>query len=126
MNVGYFLGVFARLKQKNDVSHACLRSLDDRLALIESRIANNIGMRCAFNSHEGKLLSSLTVSVVQKFIIVNYYATKSGSDDFSWLLVSVEGLLETCYPHPGLRIFRKSLTVSKLQGTINAMKGGGV
>src|SRR5260370_29423664 len=126
MNVGYFLGVFARLKQKNDVSHACLRALDDRLALIESRIAKNGGMRCSFNIHEGKLLSSLTISVVQKFSIVNYYATKSDSDDFSCLLVSVEGLLETCYPHPGLRIFRKSLTVSKLQGTINAMKGGGV
>src|SRR5260370_4026797 len=90
MNVGYFLGVFARLKQKNDVSHACLRSLDDRLTPIESRIANNIGMRRAFNSHERKLLSSLTISVVQKFIIVNYYATKSDSDDFSscWSLSS--------------------------------------
>src|SRR5260370_16805905 len=126
MNVGYFLGVFGRLKQKNEVLNGCRRSLDDRFVLIESRIANNVGMRCAFNSHEGKLLSSLTISVVQKFIIVNYYATKSGSDDFSCLLVSVEGLLETRYPHPGLRIFRKSLTVSKLQGTINAMKGGGV
>jgi len=73
-----------------------------------------------------KLLFSLTISVVQKFIIVNYYTTKSDSDDFSWLLVSIEGLLEVRHPHPGLRIFRKSLTVSKLQGTINAMKGGGV
>src|SRR5258708_20423649 len=126
MNVGYFLGVFARLKQKNDVSHACLRSLDDRLTPIESRIANNIGMRRAFNSHERKLLSSLTISVVQKFIIVNYYATKSDSDHFSSFCVSIMCLLAARHPHPGLRIFRKSLTVSKLQGTINAMKGGGV
>src|SRR5258708_15955552 len=100
MNVGYFLGVFARLKQKNDVSHACLRSLDDRLALIESRIANNIGMGCAFNNHEGKLLYSLTVRVVQKFITVNNYASKRGSDHFSYLSFSLYLLFIPSYPHP--------------------------
>src|SRR5207237_9684748 len=67
MNTGDFFGVFARLKEQDDMTHTCTSSFNNRLSTIDSGITNNIGMRGAFNAHRHRPFLHLCVVYSQIF-----------------------------------------------------------
>src|SRR5437588_6184491 len=51
MDFGDFFGVFARLKEQDDMTHPGASSLNNRLPTVNGGIMNNIGMRGSFYAH---------------------------------------------------------------------------